>query len=125
MKEFKFNIPIYDVDVLIVQIESPEDKEKVKKICEEKNINFTEEFENAILRGVVNGGDTYRDLNNRNIVMFLYPFDNAKKRANVLNHEKRHIEDRVLSYFNVDDIESAALLAGFLGEKLCEFDITV
>ena len=122
MKTFKFNIPLYDVDVLIVQIESPEDKEEIKKICEEKNIDFTEEFEDAILRGAVNGGDTYRDLNNRNIVMFLYPFDDVKKRQNILCHEKRHIEDRVLSYFGVDDIESAALLAGFLGEKLFEFE---
>ena len=47
---------------------------------------------------------------------------NERTRANVYSHEKRHIEDRVLQYASVDDIESAGLLAGFLGEKFYDFD---
>lgn len=42
-------------------------------------------------------------------------------RAEIYSHEKRHIEDRVLDFFSVNNIESAGLLAGFLGEKFYEF----
>ena len=45
-----------------------------------------------------------------------------KNRDNCYSHEKRHIEDRVLEWYSVNDIESAGLLAGFLGEKFADFE---
>lgn len=34
----------------------------------------------------------------------------------VVNHEKRHIEDRILQHCGIDDIEAAAYLAGYLSK---------
>lgn len=48
-------------------------------------------------------------------------FENESQREEVYAHEKRHIEDRIMKWASVDDIESAGLLAGFLGTKFYEF----
>ena len=76
---------------------------------------------NGIRRGAVNGGDTYRNLEHRRIIVIFYLMEDNMSRAEVYSHEKRHIEDRILKFYGVDDIESAGLLAGFLGERFYEF----
>ena len=122
MKEYKFQIPIYKVDVLVIQIEGAQDLDRVKALCTSNDIEMTETFERNIVQEFKNGGDTYRNLDKRRIILFLYPFDDMRERANIIAHEKRHIEDRVLNYFGVDDVESAAMLAGYLGEEFFNFD---
>ena len=113
----EFEIPIYKVSVLIVQIESANDMEDVEQLCAENEIEVTPSLKENIIYNRKDGGDTYRDLVHRRIVVFFYPFSNLTEKANIICHEKRHIEDRILDYFGVEDIESAALLAGYLGEK--------
>lgn len=121
MKKMKFKLPYYKVDITLLQIESEKDTNEVSTLLKSMNVKDQEYTLNGIRCGAVNGGDTYRDLNNKRMVVLFYPMEDNTHRAEIYSHEKRHIEDRVLDFFGVDDIESAGLLAGFLGEKFYEF----
>lgn len=123
MKTLKFVIPLYNIHVDLVQVENKSDKDKVVSFmraikCEQSFIN---EIADAIERGCYDGGDTFRNMNLRKILVIFYPMEDEETRAEIYAHEKRHIEDRVMQWASVDDIESAGLLAGFLGEKFYEF----
>lgn len=123
MKKLKFNIPIYDFDVTLVQVDGKSDKGKVVSIM--KDIKCPQEYIDSVSdyieRGFFGGGDTFYNFDLKAIVVVFYSFLNEKSRWEVYSHEKRHIEDRVMENRHVDDIESAGLLAGFLGEKFYKF----
>lgn len=121
MKKMQFQLPYYKVDVMLLQIEGKEDENDVAELLKSIDAEDPEYTLDGIRRGAVNGGDTYRDLNNKRMVVLFYPMEDNAHRAEIYSHEKRHIEDRVLEFFGVNDIESAGLLAGFLGEKFYEF----
>lgn len=123
MKKLKFNIPIYDFDITLVQIEEKSDKVKVLSVM--KDIKCTQEHMDGVSdyidRGCYGGGETFYNFDIRAMVIVFYPFRSEESRWEVYSHEKRHIEDRVLQYAHVDDIESAGLLAGYLGRKFYQF----
>lgn len=121
MKKMEFKLPYYKVDVTLLQVECKEDENDVIESLTSVDAEDPEYTLEGIRRGAVNGGDTYRDLNNKRILVLFYPMEDNIHRAEIYSHEKRHIEDRVLKFFGVNDIESAGLLAGFLGEKFYEF----
>ena len=124
MKKMSFTIPLYGVSVTLLQIEGAKDEKAVLPYL--KLVKADEESKrymiDGIRNGAVNGGDTYRDLEHKRMIIFFYPMENEEVRAEIYSHEKRHIEDRVLQYFSVDDIESAGLLAGFLGRQFYKFE---
>lgn len=124
MIKYSFKIPLYYVDVTLIQVESKKDADSVETIL--KNIKTDKEYLDDtvgnIKRGCRNGGDTYRNLDLKRFVVIFYRMSSEKNRDNCYSHEKRHIEDRVLEWYSVNDIESAGLLAGFLGEKFHDFE---
>lgn len=124
MIRYNFKIPLYYVDVTLIQVESEKDANSVETIL--KNIKTDKEYLDDtvgnIKRGCMNGGDTYRNLDLKKFVVIFYRMSSEKNRDNCYSHEKRHIEDRVLEWYSVNDIESAGLLAGFLGEKFSDFE---
>ena len=118
MKKTEFKIPIYDFDVTILEVESKEDKAEVNTILSNL-IPDKESIDEAlgyIEDGSMNGGDTFRNLLCRKFVVVLYPFKDVETRREVINHEKRHIEDRVLEYCGISDIEASAYLAGYISK---------
>ena len=121
MERLDFQIPLYKVDITLIQVESKEDESAVAELLESINAEDIEYTIDCIRRDVMNGGDTYRNLERRRIVVVFYLMEDNMSRAEVYSHEKRHIEDRILKFHSVDDIESAGLLAGFLGERFYEF----
>lgn len=124
MKTLKFDIPLYGIHVDLVQVETKDDKDGVIKFmraikCQQEFIN---EIGDAIERGCYNGGDTLRDMNLRKILVIFYRMEDEETRAQIYAHEKRHIEDRVMQWASVNDIESAGLLAGYLGRMFYRFN---
>lgn len=119
----KFKIPLYNVYVTYVIIESSKDYNDLAKVV--KSIRLDKEQSDRCLeivkRDCVNGGDTIRQLNYRKIFCIIYRCTSDTIRKDIICHEKRHIEDRILEYFHVNDIESAGLLAGFLGLKMLNY----
>ena len=124
MKKMCFHIPLYEVDVTMIQIESSEDADKVSRLLKRVGAEKDDydDVISAIRRNAVNGGETFRDLRHRRMLLLFYLFDNDNERAETYYHEKRHLEDRILQFFNVNDIESAGLLAGWLGKKFKKFE---
>ena len=119
----KFEIPIYNIHVDVIQVENKEDADGVVRFmqaikCQQE---FIDEVTEYIKKGSVNGGETYRNFDLRKMLIIFCPMESEETRAEVYSHEKRHIEDRVMQYANVDDIESAGLLAGYLGRQFFKF----
>lgn len=117
MKKMRFELPYYRVWLTLIQVEGKEDAGAVGRYlksvgADKENID---EITDAISRGACNGGEAFRDLRNRRMLVIFYTFENEEVKVETYAHEKRHVEDRVLQYFGVDDIESAGLLAGYLG----------
>lgn len=124
MIKSKFHVPIYDIDITMVQIENSNDKKPVEKLL--NSIAADEESKQRTLNDIenecVNGGDAYRCLGARKMLIIFFPFTNSDERINTFDHEKRHTEDRILEHFSVQDAESAALLAGYLSVQFRKFE---
>ena len=98
MKKMEFQLPYYKVDITLLQIESEKDKNDVAELLKSIDAEDPEYTLDGIRRGAVNGGDTYRDLNNKRMVVLFYPMEDDIHRVETYSHEKRHIEDRVLNF---------------------------
>lgn len=124
MKTLKFDIPLYGIHVDLVQVETKDDKDGAIKFM--RAIKCPQEFINEITdyieRGCFNGGNTYRNLDLKDILVIFCPMSDEETRAEVYAHKKRHIEDRIMEWASVDDIESAGLLAGYLGRMFYRFN---
>lgn len=124
MKRLCFKLPYYKVRCTLIQVEGAEDLCKIQRdaFFRKLPIEDKEKVIRYIENGFHDGGDTWRNLDHRAIYVLFYPMTCEEERAEIYSHEKRHIEDRVLEYFGVDDIESAGLLAGFLGRQFYKFE---
>lgn len=123
MKKMKFAVPLYDINVTLVQVESPDDADEVKVCCEEiellpEDTTATLEF---IRQDKCDGGDTWRNFDKGQMFVIFYRMTNGRVKRNRYGHEKRHVEDRILQWCGVNDIEAAAYLAGFLSEQFDDF----
>ena len=123
MIKIQYNIPLYDIDVTMIQVENEKDKNVILACmrnikCDQEYIDSVDDY---VTRGCFNGGDTFRNFDLRKMLVIFYPQSDEETRWEVYMHEKRHIEDRVMEFTNVKDIESAALLAGFLACKFYQF----
>lgn len=124
MKKMDFHIPLYDVDVRLVQFDKEDDAREIRKALGYAKVDAKEidGIIEEVKRGCHGGGYTYRNFEIRKMLLCFYPFISERERKVVYAHEKRHIEDRIMEYHNVNDIESAGLLAGFLGGKFYDFE---
>lgn len=120
MKRIRFNIPIYGFSVTFIEVENKSDKDYV--VREMKNVKITsddiEEVKENIERECTNGGICFRNGDLNKFLVIIYPCKNEEKRREVINHEKRHIEDRILEWVGVQDIEAAAYLAGYISRYI-------
>lgn len=124
MRTTQFEIPLYKSDVLLIQIESDKESEKAFDILTDFGLVYEESLRTIkenINEGVVNGGETISNFFGHRIAVLFYMHNSPEEMINTYAHEKRHVEDRTLERFSVKDIESAAMLAGFLAEKFMEF----
>lgn len=110
-------------DVTLLQVESKDDVKQVEKAC----LDFDMEAEdveaviNKVERDCEDGGDTFRNFRFKKLLAIFYRMTSNKMRENIWSHEKRHIEDRILQFLNIDDIETSAIFAGYLGEQFSNF----
>lgn len=124
MIKTKFTVPIYNADVLLIQVESKEDLEIVKKTI--KWINPVKEITKEITENVenedTNGAILVSNDGWKRYTALFYPTTSFDHKVEVYAHEKRHLEDRILEHNEVHDMESSALLAGYLGVKFRKFE---
>ena len=106
-------------DVTLLQVESKDDVKQVKKACLDFNMEAedVEAVIDKVERDCTDGGYTFRNFRFKKFLVIFYRMISCKMRENIWSHEKRHIEDRILQFLNIDDIETSAILAGYLGEQ--------
>jgi len=116
----RFKIPLYNYNILFIEIEHEKDSESLLRWLKIASISKedTEDIINNVSKGVHDGGMAFTNIRKRQGTIFLYKQTSVKEKTNTLSHEKRHLEDRILEEYSIQDIESAAMLSGFLAEKL-------
>lgn len=124
MKQMKFNVPLYDFDVTLIQVEdNKKDEKDVLKLMQRiKPTNAQiKEVSDTMKNDCKNGGFTYRNFDLKQFLVIFFVMGSVWNRENIYEHEKRHIEDRILEWASVDDNEAAAFIAGYLGEQFYKF----
>ena len=120
MKVLRFTIPIYEYDVIYIEFFSDDSvEEQVKLITDELTLmktgqQYLDETIQEINEGSKNGGNHFYNLSKSVSLIMIYPHDDSERLRATIAHEKRHLEDRMLEHYRVDDIESAGLLSGYL-----------
>lgn len=122
MKKHNFNVPLYDYDVTLIQVESNEDKSSVISFLKKAKLDeYIEGCSKYVADGYTNGGETYYNRSIKQVICIFYIMTSDEYRENVYSHEKRHVEDRILEHCSVNDMEASAYLAGFLGVQFYKF----
>ena len=120
MKRTKIKIPIYDSTIILIHIEGKQDKDKILK--EMKSFNCPQEDIEDVQKSIeeedTNGGWTFRKMGLRLFLVMILPCVNEEIRRDIVAHEKRHVEDRLLQHCSIDDIEASAYLAGYLARYM-------
>ncbi|MBQ0074580.1 MAG: hypothetical protein KBT34_10335 [Prevotella sp.] len=118
MKRLDFHIPIYDWDVTVVTIYNKEDKNPVDEIFKEFGIEDEDAIDNIVYERC-NGGETYANAGARQALLLIYRFESTNIFHNVLNHEKRHLIDRIGNVHLIkDEKEAVAYLDGYVSEQI-------
>lgn len=130
MVKEKLEVPIYGYTLWLIKLSFKDYKLK-KKLTSEKiglkdeDINLDEEtckeIDESIGAGEYNGAITCHRGSQRQIVVLFYPIDDEERVVEIYNHEKRHVEDDILNFLNINDSEAAAYLAGYLGRVFQRF----
>ena len=118
MKRKRIDVPLYDFRIDLLEVDSVDDVELVGKALRTVRVqpDIYDEITSAIRDGDVDGGWTISNFGLKRILVVLLKMRSGEQRRKVLSHEKRHIEDDILSYCSVDDVEASAYLAGYLGK---------
>ena len=126
---YKFKVPIYKWSVLLVQIENKKDIEPLKRLLRANRFKEEDELYKEITdkteTDCVDGGITIRDRGRKELFVVLYRMTNAFELANIYSHEKRHVEDEILEYCDVNGSEASAYLAGYIGMEFYKFYLKV
>lgn len=114
----KINLEIYDFKIEVIEVESREDAPAARKALKRLMVSndLIDEITQAITDGDINGGWTMCNYGIKRIAVVLLPMESETKRRSVLMHEKRHVEDDIMSHCNIDDAEAAGYLAGYLSK---------
>ena len=120
MKKSVINIPIYGFKLTYIQIEGKEEAKDIKSVLTRLKISkkdIDRVYDN-IVRAAVNGGETYILPRKREMLVLIYEHDSEKARRNTVNHELRHVVDRIMEWGSINDTEAAAFLQGWLSVKI-------
>jgi len=129
MKIFKHEIAIYGFELTIIlfnetKVSSPHIHEYAEFMA---TVSSKEEVTNELIGkamdGAHNGGDTlYNNLSNKFVVVF-YPHTSYNQLLNSIGHEKRHVEDHIIRDCDIDGMEAAGYLSGYLTQFFMNQDI--
>jgi len=117
MKIFNFGIPLFDVDVRLIQSETNDNYKEIVESCAFAGLleEDLKDIEGKLSRGFHDGGELYWNFNEKRFLIVFYNMTNEKDMIKIYMHEKRHLEDRILEFCSIHDMETAAYLSGYLG----------
>lgn len=123
MKETNFEIPFYGTKVKLVKIERQSDANLIDNVCRQEELPtelIQEITDNTATKN--NGAITCFNKGKNCTMVVFYRSENKERLMRSMCHEKRHVEDDIVSLCGIkDDDEAVAYLAGFLGVKFYNF----
>ena len=72
----------------------------------------------AIKNNAQNGGEHFYNLGRRWSIILMYQASNNSRKFEIICHEKRHIEDRIMEHLGLEGTEAGAFIAGYIAKKL-------
>lgn len=122
MKHFKFVVPIYEVDVYLVQVEKGDSYTDIpEEVWDNLGDDVQDGIEGWFDSDKKDSGYTVHDpINSKIYVVFSLP-SGLKKKVNTYYHECYHVTYDIITQHNIEDVEAAAYLQGFLGEYFHDF----
>ena len=113
-------IPFYDFGVRLIEVEKGDTFSDIRPSLRYLPIptDILEDIEDSIRNGGTDGGRWIRSFPRKRFILLILPHRNAAERIDTICHEKRHIEDVIIQFCELEGIEAHAYLAGFLGKKL-------
>lgn len=125
----KITIPIYGYTMWLVKLSKSDYKGKklstakigLKSKPIELDDETCKEIDDNIEAGDLDGAITCHIGSYRKLVVFFYPITDKERQIEIFCHEKRHCEDFILNFLDVNDKEAAAYLAGWLGKVFWKF----
>jgi hypothetical protein len=122
MKTKRFRVELYDWKIMLIELNKKdkfkETYSKMKRFGLYLSNKDEEDIKNKINNNYIGGGCSIIGEEDRMAILLLYPQQKNKDRINTICHEKRHIEDSIISEHGLKCDESMAYLAGYLAEKL-------
>lgn len=114
MKQITIRLDIFQWDVHYFFI-SKKDKdindiaEKYKMLDEDRN-----DINDKMSKNYMNGGLCLTHYDNMVTIVFIYPQTTKKNLFNLIGHETWHVVDRLTEKHNINDVETSALIQGYL-----------
>ncbi len=120
MKYLKFNIKIYDWDVFYIEVESKKDAKKVVKKLKSIGVpkDVMDHIGPEIKDNAMNGGEHFYNPGKRWSIIFMHQTSSNSCKFEIVCHEKRHIEDRIMEYLGLEGTEAGAFIAGYIAKNL-------
>lgn len=123
MRYSHYDLNIYPINFYVISIELSEkvDYSKKRKLLNKLNnidVFDKDDIDNIFdcIKNYKNCGTTYSNTNTNQICIVLINLDN--RRNNIIAHEKRHAEDRIIEWCKLEDREACAYLAGYLQDLI-------
>lgn len=118
MRCVRFKVPIYNWGVSFIDASSDFNFGKLKRYF--NIIHLSKDDIEDIEKNKDNegGGVHFYNSNIMESLIIIYRCNSESRRRNVIAHEKRHLEDRILKHLNIKDMETAAYISGYLAEKI-------
>lgn len=118
MKKKEIYVPIYEYMITYIEIENYTEKEiervtKTLKSCKIDDENISD-VKDRMKRNYNGGATTFSSEKRCELVVLVYPHSSQSRKLSTIMHEKRHCEDFILNRLDIDDMEAAAYLAGWL-----------
>lgn len=120
MKLIKFNIPIYKWKISVAFVEDEKDDKHISNILKAFGADkeILKQEVDYVRNNFHDGGDTWRDFDKREGLIIVFKCTSKENLYEVINHEKRHLVDRILQWAHINDFEAAAYLDGYISKQL-------
>lgn len=120
MLKKRFTVPLYGYTVRYFEIEDKSDEAEIRSCLKKLRLpdKDIDEVAECVSDEAKNGGWTLFNPNCKQIVVIVLTCVDEKARRRVVGHEKRHVEDEILRHCDINDLEAAAYLAGYLSENI-------
>lgn len=115
MKVDKFDIPIFDWSLTLIQIEQQSDYKKAYKTMKKFGLDDNQlQFHFGNITNSRDGGLHGHNNSKRESIIFLHRMSHFGCRLKIMAHELNHLVNSILNVCEIEDMETSAYLSGYI-----------